>query len=89
MTTYPAHYVHFSEEGGGAGHYYGYQDPRLPFYGPEDPYYRHYGPPYPAQPAYPAQYEAVLPHPHQGEGDKGEVPYAHVRYANSDTVYTV
>ena len=89
VTTYPAHYVHFSEEGGGAGHYYGYQDPRLPFYGPEDPYYRHYGPPYPAQPAYPAQYEAVLPHPHQGEGDKGEVPYAHVRYANSDTVYTV
>ena len=79
----------FSEEGGGAGHYYGYQDPRLPFYGAEDPYYRHYGPPYPAQPAYPAQYEAVLPHPHQGEGDKGEVPYAHVRYANSDTVYTV
>ena len=89
VTTYPAHYVHFSEEGGGAGHYYGYQDPRLPFYGAEDPYYRHYGPPYPAQPTYPAQYEAVLPHPQQGEGDKGEVPYAHVRYANSDTVYTV
>ena len=91
VTTYPAHYVHFSEEGGGAGHYYGYQDPRLPFYGAEDPYYRHYGPPYPApaQPPYPAQYEAVLPHPQQGEGDKGEVPYAHVRYANSDTVYTV
>ena len=77
----PAEYVHFQE---GAPHYYAYGPPNMAYYSHDDPYYRQLL----------QQQQQQQHHQYPGYSDQqGEaeerVPYAHVRYANTDTIYPV
>ena len=79
----PAEYVHFQE---GAPHYYAY-GPNMAYYSHDDPYYRQLL-------QQQQQQQQHLHHQYPGYSDQqGEaeerVPYAHVRYANTDTIYPV